>query len=578
MKFYILFALFIFNIPRIFSEQETKENTEEIDDGIIYATPKPPTCSYIAETFDNPVEFNKAWIRSEAKKDTQEADIAKYDGEWKVEEPATPILKGDRGLVLKSKAKHAAISAPLSRPFKFAVKPLIVQYEVTLQEGQECGGGYIKLISFREGDAIKLNTFHDKTPYTIMFGPDNCGNDFKVHFIIRYVNPKDGSIEEKHAKVGAAKEEQFKDKKPHLYTLIVRPDNSFEIQVDHVVLKAGNLLEDMQPPINPEKEIADPEDSKPADWDENETIPDPDDKKPEDWDDDAPPKIVDEAAVKPSGWLEEEPEMIPDAEATKPDDWEDDIDGDWEAPQIPNPKCADAIGCGEWTQPKIDNPNYRGKWFPRQIPNPNYKGEWAPRMIPNPAYYEDLEPFKMTPISAVGFELWTMSANVLFDNVLVTECLADASSFAADTFDLKIAKLEKGKGSLWQQFIEYSNERPWLHAVYVLMAAIPVVLIVMCCCTSSSKDAAATAKKTDAVTPEDLPQQEAQEEEQESQEEEEEAAGSQEEGAGSQEEAAGSQEEAAGSQTETSSGGDSEQNEAAAERRSTKPRRRVRKD
>lgn len=77
-------------------------------------------------------------------------------------------MKGDLGLVLKSKAKHAAIAARLNKPFVFSDKPLVVQYEVTLQvkkklfvwfikefyfivlwlqEGQECGGSYIKLLS-----------------------------------------------------------------------------------------------------------------------------------------------------------------------------------------------------------------------------------------------------------------------------------------------------------------------------------------------------------------------------------------------------------------------------------------------
>lgn len=47
---------------------------------------------------------------------------------------------------------------------------------------QECGGAYLKLLSL---DSTKkkdqdLKNFHDKTPYTIMFGPDKCGNDHKV--------------------------------------------------------------------------------------------------------------------------------------------------------------------------------------------------------------------------------------------------------------------------------------------------------------------------------------------------------------------------------------------------------------
>ena len=49
----------------------------------------------------------------------------------------------------------------------------------------------------------------------------------------------------------------------------------------------------------------------------------------------------------------------------------------------------------------ISNPEYKGKWKAPMIANPNYKGIWKPRMIPNPYYFEDLEPYKMTPI--VGF-------------------------------------------------------------------------------------------------------------------------------------------------------------------------------
>ena len=84
------------------------------------------------------------------------------------------------------------------------------------------------------------------------------------------------------------------------------------------------------------------------------------------------------------------------------------MDGEWEAPLISNPECADAPGCGPWTRPNIENPQYRGKWRPRMINNPNYRGQWVPRMIPNPGYFEDLEPFKMTPIVSVrlGLEYW----------------------------------------------------------------------------------------------------------------------------------------------------------------------------
>lgn len=60
----------------------------------------------------------------------------------------------------------------------------------------------------------------DKTPYTIMFGPDKCGEDYKLHFIFRHKNPKTGEYEEKHAKKSDSDlRTYYTDKKTHLYTL-----------------------------------------------------------------------------------------------------------------------------------------------------------------------------------------------------------------------------------------------------------------------------------------------------------------------------------------------------------------------
>jgi calnexin len=107
-------------------------------------------------------------------------------GKWEVEAPQRNGLTGVLGLVLKSIAKHAAITARLDRPFRFTIKPLIAQYELTLQEGQECGGAYLKLLTHGKHTA-DLRHFHDKTLYTIMFGPDKCGNDHKVRYQVKLV-------------------------------------------------------------------------------------------------------------------------------------------------------------------------------------------------------------------------------------------------------------------------------------------------------------------------------------------------------------------------------------------------------
>lgn len=470
----------------------------------LYVRPKVVGFAHLAEPFDNEEEFKKKWVLSQAKKDGAEESIAKYDGKWELAEAETNALQGDLSLILQSKAKHHAISSKLQRIFDFSGKPLIVQYEVKFQNGIECGGAYIKLLT---KDNLELAQFHDKTPYTIMFGPDKCGLDYKLHFIFRHKNPKTGEITEKHAKKPTGSiENYFTDKNTHLYQLVINPDNTFKISIDGYVVNEGNLLEDMTPPVNPPKEIEDEKDEKPKDWDDREKIPDPDATKPDDWDENEPEKIVDPDAEKPEGWLDDEPEDIPDPDAEKPNDWDDDMDGEWEAPLITNPKCKSAPGCGEWKPGMIDNPNYKGKWRAPMIDNPNYQGIWKPGMIPNPNFFEDLNPYKMMPIGAVGFELWSMTENILFDNVLITDNMATATKWTEDTFNLKLAqeKSSSSAKSVIQAILDVTNERPWLWAVFIVVVLLPIVLLIAYCCVGGGvKDEVGEKKKTDAPSPDD---------------------------------------------------------------------------
>jgi calnexin len=232
-----------------------------------------------------------------------------------------------------------------------------------------------------------------------MFGPDKCGSTNKVHFIFRHKNPKSGEYEEKHLNTPPMAQIS---KTSSLYTLIVRPDQTFEIKVDGDSKRNGSLLEDFTPSVNPPKEIDDPEDKKPEDWVEDPKIPDAEATKPEDWDEDAPFEIVDEEAEKPEDWLDNEPSMVADPEAEKPEDWDDEEDGDWVAPQVPNPKCDDVSGCGPWEKPMKRNPDFKGKWNAPLIDNPAYKGVWAPRKISNPKYFEDKAPANFEAMGAVS--------------------------------------------------------------------------------------------------------------------------------------------------------------------------------
>ncbi|CAL5874557.1 uncharacterized protein PFLUO_LOCUS8853 [Penicillium psychrofluorescens] len=378
--------------------------------------------------------WESRWKASNAKKDDPKSDEDwAYVGEWAVEEPTVlKGMEGDKGLVVKNAAAHHAISAKFPKKIDNKGKTLVVQYEVKPQNSLVCGGAYLKLL--QENKKLHQEEFSNGTPYVIMFGPDKCGATNKVHFIFRHKNPKTGEYEEKHLKTPPVARTS---KVTSLYTLIVKPDQTFEILVNGESVSEGNLLEHFTPSVNPEKEIDDPKDKKPADWVDEAQIPDPEATKPEDWDEEAPFEIVDEEATMPEDWLVDEPSSIPDPEAEKPEDWDEEEDGDWIPPTVPNPKCSENSGCGVWTAPMIKNPEYKGKWAAPLIENPAYKGVWAPRKIANPGYFEDKAPANFEPMGAIGFEIWTMQNDILFDNIYVGHSVEDAEKLRKETFDVK---------------------------------------------------------------------------------------------------------------------------------------------
>merc|ERR1719197_418602 len=132
---------------------------------------------------------------------------------------------------------------------------------------------------------------------------------------------------------------------------------------------------------------------------------DPEDKKPEDW-------VTEKRIV--------------DAEAKKPDDWDDEEDGEWEAPMK-------------------DNPDYKGDWSAKRISNPEYKGVWEAKKIDNPEYVDDDSVYKFAEFGFIGFDLWQVKAETIFDNVIITDDVAEADSFAAKWKKLHDLEVEKKK-------------------------------------------------------------------------------------------------------------------------------------
>ncbi len=207
----------------------------------------------------------------------------------------------DTALVMENKAQHFGFSAKLPSPFVLDGSPekssLVIQYEVKYREGSECAGTYLKLL--RDTPDLDLRELNEKTPFTIMFGPDRCDKVDNVHFIFNHKNPSTGTFEEKKLDISPATPN---DKLSHVYTLVINDDNSFEILMDQKVIKNGSLYSHFKPSVNPPKEIDDPTDLRP----EAEFIPDPHAKKPANWDEDAPRTVPNHKFVKPEDWDETE--------------------------------------------------------------------------------------------------------------------------------------------------------------------------------------------------------------------------------------------------------------------------------
>lgn len=376
-----------------------------------YLPPDSVAGAHFFDNFQDAAAFTKTWTHS---------GDPSFPGRFQrgTGSAENPTLSSEAGIYVPKEAQRYAVFGKLTNPFDFSTEEtFVVQYEVRLHEGLQCGGAYIKLLS--PGGEFNPEDVSNESPYTVMFGPDKCGSTNKVHFIWKFKNPVTGEFVEHHLKnpptpVGTS------DKKSHVYTLTVRRDNTFEIFIDRESKSKGSLLTDFDPPLVPAKDIDDPTDSKPENWVDEAKIADPEASKPEEWDEDAPREILDPEASMPSDWLVDEPLQVADPEASEPKDWDEEDDGSWEAPIVPNPKCETVSGCGEWTHPMIQNPDYKGKWYPPMIDNPEYIGEWKAKQIQNPSYFEESNPFtKLASVIGIGIDIWTMQKGIEYDNIYV---------------------------------------------------------------------------------------------------------------------------------------------------------------
>lgn len=69
------------------------------------------------------------------------------------------------------------------------------------------------------------------------------------------------------------------------------------------------------------------------------------------------------------------------------------------------------------------------------IKNPAYKGIWVAPDIDNPDFVADDSLYNYKDSQYVGFELWQVKSGSIFDNIIVTDSLAEAEDFAKATWE-----------------------------------------------------------------------------------------------------------------------------------------------
>eukprot|EP01133_Synstelium_polycarpum_P010566 gene10566-12291_t len=346
--------------------------------------------THFQETFGD--EWQSNWVTSKwRQEDGTAGKFVLSAGKWYGD------AEDDKGIQTSQDARFYAVSSKFPA-FSNEGKDLVLQFTTKHEQKLDCGGAYIKLMP----ESTDQENFSGDAEYFIMFGPDICGNTKRTHLIFNYKGKN--HLIKKDLKVET-------DQLTHQYTLVLKPDNTYQVQIDNVEIASGSLFEDWD--LLPAKEIKDPQQSKPVDWVDVKEIDDPEDVKPADYD--------------------TVPATIADPEAVKPVDWNDEDDGEWEPETIANPE-------------------YKGAWKSKKIPNPEYKGEWVHPMIANPEYVEDANVYLYNKIGAVGFDLWQVKSGSIFDNIIVTDSIEEAKAFSE-------AHFEKNQAAEKQMFDDIETKR-----------------------------------------------------------------------------------------------------------------------
>ena len=295
----------------------------------------------------------------------------------------------------------------------------MVQYSVKYDQDVvgSCAGGYLKLFP----STVDQQTLHggaDEDAYNLMFGPDVCGLDHKVHAIFHYGHEakklggdEAGQVDKRIA--------AHTDTLTHVYTWIIRPDRTYEIKIDGGKARKGELLSDWD--FLPPRRVRDPKASKPLDWVDEPKMDDPDDFKPDWWD-----KVPSE-----------------------------DQGQEGAAARRLGRRRRRRVGAADGRQPEVQG---RVEAAPRRE-RPDYRGEWSHPEIENPGFKDDPTIAKYSDFGVLALELWQLKGGTIFDNILLTDSEDEAERYLDDTYKAQREAEKRAKADF--ESAQRAGRRRW---------------------------------------------------------------------------------------------------------------------
>jgi hypothetical protein len=186
------------------------------------------SCSGLCLSHHRHVEdWKQRWVESDAHRaDGMRGrlgwDAGTYFGNWDIQV----------GMKTLDPKKFYHVTADIGKSINNRGKLLIISYTAKLEMNPNCTGAYLKILP----DTTNQSSFNENDPYEIMFGPDLYSPTHRdLQLIMKF-----GNVTKRTKTMMRAPMDNF----THLYSLIIKPSNTFEVMIDRDVVLSGLLRDE----------------------------------------------------------------------------------------------------------------------------------------------------------------------------------------------------------------------------------------------------------------------------------------------------------------------------------------------